>query len=201
MLVTNKTDYFVTGTSIYIVEYDPCWKTRFNEFKDVLWPVVADHSIGFEHVGSTAVEGLAAKPIIDIDIIVSSMNALLKVIERLVPLGYVHQGELGIQGRHAFFQQENVSKLHLYVCLEGSLGLRNHLALRDYLRAHPSAVKEYSNLKKRLAQQYPNNIDCCVEGKTSFIAAILERCSFTPCELLNVLSSNKSPKSIIQSDH
>ena len=201
MLVTNKTDYFVTGTSIYIVEYDPCWKTRFNEFKDVLWPVVADHSIGFEHVGSTAVEGLAAKPIIDIDIVVSSMNALLKVIERLVPLGYVHQGELGIQGRHAFFQQVNVSKLHLYVCLEGSLGLRNHLALRDYLRAHPSAVKEYSNLKKRLAQQYPNNIDCYVEGKTSFIAAILERCSFTPCELLNVLSSNKSPKSIIQSDH
>ena len=201
MLVTNKTDYFVTGTSIHIVEYDPCWKTRFNEFKDVLWPVVADHSIGFEHVGSTAVEGLAAKPIIDIDIVVSSMNALLKVIERLVPLGYVHQGELGIQGRHAFFQQENVSKLHLYVCLEGSLGLRNHLALRDYLRAHPSAVKEYSNLKKRLAQQYPNNFDCYVEGKTSFIAAILERCSFTPCELLNVLSSNKSPKSIIQSDH
>ena len=201
MLVTNKTDYFVTGTSIHIVEYDPCWKKRFNEFKDVLWPVVADHSTGFEHVGSTAVEGLAAKPIIDIDIIVSSMNALLKVIERLVPLGYVHQGELGIQGRHAFFQQENVSKLHLYVCLEGSLGLRNHLALRDYLRAHPSAVKEYSNLKKRLAQQYPNNIDCYVEGKTSFIAAILERCSFTPCELLNVLSSNKSPKSIIQSDH
>ena len=183
----------MTGASIHIVEYDPCWKTRFNEFKDVLWPVVADYSIGFEHVGSTAVEGLAAKPIIDIDIVVSSMNALLKVIERLVPLGYVHQGELGIQGRHAFFQQENVSKLHLYVCLEGSLGLRNHLALRDYLHAHPSAVKEYSNLKKRLAQQYPNNIDCYVEGKTSFIAAILERCSFTPCELLNVLSSNQSP--------
>ncbi len=191
----------MTGTSIHILEYDSCWKIRFNEFKDVLWPVVADHSIGFEHVGSTAVEGLAAKPIIDIDIVVSSMNALLKVIERLVPLGYVHQAELGIQGRHAFFQQENVSKLHLYVCLEGSLGLRNHLALRDYLRAHPSAVKEYSNLKKRLAQQYPNNIDCYVKGKTSFIAATLERCSFTPCELLNVLSSNKSPKSIIQSDH
>ena len=186
----------MTGASIHIVEYDPCWKTRFNEFKDVLWPVVADHSIGFEHVGSTAVEGLAAKPIIDIDIVVSSMNALLKVIERLVPLGYVHQGELGIQGRHAFFQQENVSKLHLYVCLEGSLGLRNHLALRDYLRAHPSAVKEYSNLKKQLAQQYPNNIDCYVEGKTSFIAVILERCSFTPCELLNVLSSNQSPKQL-----
>ena len=158
---------------------------------------MVDHSIGFEHVGSPAVEGLAAKPIIDIDIVVSSMNALLKVIERLVPLGYVHQGELGIQGRHAFFQQENESKLHLYVCLDGSLGLRNHLALRDYLRAHPSAVKEYSNLKKRLAQQYPNNIDCYVEGKTSFIAAILERYSFTPCELLDVLSSNKSPKTII----
>ena len=186
----------MTGTSIHIVEYDPCWKTRFNEFKDVLWPVVAEHSISFEHVGSTALEGLAAKPIIDIDIVVSGMNALLKVIERLVPLGYVHQGELGIQGRHAFFQQENVSKLHLYVCLEGSLGLRNHLALRDYLHAHPSAAKEYSNLKKRLAQKYPNNIDCYVEGKTSFIAAILERCSFTPCEPLNVLSSNQSLKQL-----
>ena len=169
LIVTNKTDYFVTGTSIHIVEYDPCWKTRFNEFKDVLWPVVADHSIGFEHVGSTAVEGLAAKPIIDIDIVVSSMNALLKVIERLVPLGYVHQGELGIQGRHAFFQQENESKLHLYVCLDGSLGLRNHLALSC----------KYSNLKKQLAQQYPNS--CYVE-ENIFIVAILGRCSFTPCE-------------------
>ena len=68
----------MTGTSIHIVEYDPFWKIRFNEFKDVLWPVVVDRSIGFEHVGSAAVEGSAAKPIIDIDIIVSSMNALLK---------------------------------------------------------------------------------------------------------------------------
>ena len=191
----------MTGASIHILEYDPCWKTSLNEFKDVFWPVVADYSIGFEHVGSTAVEGLEAKPIIDIDIVVSSMDALLKVIGRLVPLGHVHQGELGIQGRHAFFQQENVSKLHLYVCLEGSLSLRNHPALRDYLHAHPAAVKKYSNLKKRLAQQYPNNIGCYVERKTSFIASILERCSFTPCELLNVVSSNKSPKTIIQSDH
>ena len=145
----------MTGASIHIVEYDPCWKTRFNEFKDVLWPVVADYSIGFEHVGSTAVEGLAAKPIIDIDIVVSSMNALLKVIERLVPLGYVHQGELGIQGRHAFFQQENESKLHLYVCLEGSLGLRNYLALRDYLCAHPSLSKNTLILRSDLMNSIP----------------------------------------------
>ena len=84
---------------------------------------MAYHSIGLEHVGSTSVEGLAAKPIIDIDIVVSSVNALLKVIECLVSLGYAHQGELGIQGRHAFFQTANVSKLHLYICLEDSLGL------------------------------------------------------------------------------
>jgi GrpB-like predicted nucleotidyltransferase (UPF0157 family) len=139
--------------ALIVVEYDPLWATLFTEFKASIWPHVKDIASAFEHVGSTSVPGLAAKPIIDIDIIVSNMSVALRVIQRLTPLGYTHRGDLGIKGRHAFFHPSEPPDHHLYVCLEGSIGLRNHLVLRDYLRIHPVAATQYGTLKMRLAER------------------------------------------------
>ena len=105
-----------------------------------------------EHVGSTAVPGLAAKPIIDIDLVVVGAAAEVgQAIAELALLGYGHKGDLGIVGREAFDPPEGVAYHHLYVVVAGSLPLRDHLDLRDFLRAHPAQAQRYGEEKVRLA--------------------------------------------------
>jgi len=178
-----------------VVDYDPRWATLFAEFRDALWPHVEDIATAFEHVGSTSVPGLAAKPIIDMDIVVPDMAVAIEVIERLAPLGYTHRGDLGITGRHAFFHPADTPEHHLYVCLEGSIGLRNHLVLRDYLLTHPTAVSEYATLKMCLAEQHSDDINAYIEGKTEFIVGLLEHLDLTADDLLEVVRANRAPDS------
>src|SRR6185436_17206244 len=120
-----------------------------------VWAVVQDLALAIEHVGSTSVPGLAAKPIIDMTVIVRSAD-ITRTIERLATIGYVHRGNLGIEDREAFHNPPQSPAHHLYLCAAGSLGLLNPLALRDYLRIHPDAVRAYGELKKTLAQRFPN---------------------------------------------
>jgi GrpB-like predicted nucleotidyltransferase (UPF0157 family) len=135
---------------------------------------------------STSVPGLAAKPILDVDVVIESARALPGAIAKLATVGYEHQGDLGIPGREAF---RNPSRdvprdgsgrewpeHHLYVCAEDSRELARHVALRDHLRAHPAAAREYGDLKRSLARQHPTDIDSYIRGKTAFIEAILARC-------------------------
>ena len=178
--------------TIVVADYDPGWVTLFAELRDSIWPHVDDIAIAFEHVGSTSVPGLAAKPIIDIDIIVPNPRTALEAITRLRPLGYIHRGEMGVAGRHAFFHPDDKPAHHLYVCLLGSVGLRNHLALRDYLRTHPEDSLKYASLKRELAKRHPNDIDAYIDGKTTFIVAILERLGMTPDDVLEVVGANQA---------
>ena len=85
--------------NVVVENYNPIWAEHFNQLKDAIWPSINDTSAAIEHVGSTSVVGLAAKPIIDIDIVVDSLDVLPIIIERLRPLGYEHRGNLGIEGR------------------------------------------------------------------------------------------------------
>ena len=179
---------------IVVTDYDPSWASLFLTFRDALWPHVHDIAADFEHVGSTAVPGLAAKPIIDMDIIVPDSRTAWEVIVRLRPLGYVHRGEMGVKGRHAFFHPQDQPPHHLYVCLLGSVGLNNHLALRDHLRTHPEHLLEYGRLKRELAARYPNDIDAYIDGKTSFIVGILKQVGMTPDELVEVVGANQMPR-------
>ena len=130
-------------------------------------------AVSIEHIGSTSVIGLAAKPIIDIDVIISSRIVLKKVIETLASIDYTHQGNLGIPGREAFVTEEK--RHHLYVCSVDTPNLHNHLIFRDYLRAHPNEVKAYSELKQQLAIQHYNNREMYTESKTKFIDNILAK--------------------------
>ena len=140
----------MNNQSVVIVDYDPQWPQVFHDLSRVIGGALGERALSIEHVGSTAVPGLAAKPIIDIDVVIASDDQLPAVIQALALLGYVHQGDLGIPQREAFNRQgDDVPRgglggtwpeHHLYVCPQDSRELRRHLAFRDFLRAHPKKV-------------------------------------------------------------
>jgi len=131
------------------------------------------------HVGSTSVEGLWAKPILDIDIIVDNTYDSKRAIKLLENAGYTHIGNLGIEGREAFKYSDDNQNIrwmdhHLYVCIRGTENLRNHLLLQKHLRNNKEAVQKYSELKRELALKYPNDIDSYIENKTELITSFLK---------------------------
>ena len=178
-------------STIVVADYDPRWPAFFAQIRDHVWPAVRDFATAIEHVGSTAVPGLAAKPIIDVDLIIPSGEALPQVVERLEALGYTHLGNLGIPGRDAFRATNDLPRHNLYVCPQGSIGLRNHLAVRDYLRAHPEAVEAYAALKRGLAQQFPNDMAHYVDGKTDLIASILRAAGIPTDDVAQIEGANR----------
>src|SRR5690348_3744996 len=129
--------------SVSIVSYDPEWPRRFEDLCARIRPAVADLALAIEHVGSTSVPGLAAKAIIDMDVVIRSRADLPAITERLAGIGYTHLGVLGVQDRHAFRTLDDNPRHNLYVCPAESIALRNHLALRDHLRAHPADAESY----------------------------------------------------------
>jgi len=117
--------------------------------------------------------------------------AVAVAIDRLASLGYVHQGDLGIDGREAFRAAVDVPAHNLYVCPRGNLiGLGNQVAVRDYLRAHPDLARQYAALKKRLALQFPNDINGYVAGKTDFVLGVLKAAGLSPAQLEAIRRAN-----------
>jgi GrpB-like predicted nucleotidyltransferase (UPF0157 family) len=150
----------------------------FEELRAVLQNALGVSCRRIEHVGSTSVPGLVAKPIIDLDAVVATED-LRPAIEFLARLGYIHQGNLGIRGREAFEREaEDVPRAgckrtwpahHLYVCPEDSPELARHLAFRDCLRANPEIAKQYAGLKSDLSKRYKSDRQAYTLAKTSFI--------------------------------
>jgi GrpB-like predicted nucleotidyltransferase (UPF0157 family) len=137
---------------ITIEDYDPLWPQRFETLRLRIAATLGDLAIAIEHIGSTAVPGLSAKPVIDIDVLLRSATDLSPVINRLSSLGYDHQGNLGIAGREAFRTPHYDFPHHLYVCPPGS--------------------EEY---KRHLADKYRADRDSYTVAKSEFIAEILHR--------------------------
>ena len=159
---------------VVVMPYDEQWKLDFLQIKAELSDALGQLAIGIEHVGSTSVQGLSAKPIIDIDVIIKDNTALENVVSALGEIGYRHEGNLGIVGREAFKYdgKEHLRKHHLYVCPEDSPELKRHIAFRDYLRTRPEAVREYSRIKEEGAKKYPDDIEKYIEYKAPFIEGI-----------------------------
>jgi GrpB-like predicted nucleotidyltransferase (UPF0157 family) len=157
---------------ICIVEYDPGWPQVFEEIKSGIAPALGGMAAAIEHVGSTSIPGLAAKPIIDIDVLLAAGMKFPKAVECLADLGYVYEGNLGIPGREAFLAPTNTPPHHLYVCLPANSDFRKHVAFRDYLRSHPIEAQTYGELKRSLAAQFPGNRSAYVAGKTGFVARV-----------------------------
>jgi GrpB-like predicted nucleotidyltransferase (UPF0157 family) len=164
---------------IVVVDYDAAWPSTFETLRSRAWEVVADFALSIEHVGSTSVPGLAAKPIIDMSVVVRDPVEVPLAINRLATVGYVHRGDRGVEGREAFYSPAGLPAHHLYVCQQGSPALANHLAVREYLQTHPTTADAYARLKRRLAQEFVDDIDGYVDGKTSFLLAILREAGFS----------------------
>ena len=161
--------------SVIIVDYDSRWPKLFEELRAPVLAALGDLVIMVEHVGSTAVLGLAAKPIIDLDVVVPSSAEIQKAIACLAELGYIHQGDLGIPGREAFIWPAGKPRHHLYVCAEGSEELRRHRLFCDYLLAHPDDARSYGELKKAAALRFTDDRAAYTDAKTQFVEAILQR--------------------------
>lgn len=177
---------------VRVQPYDPNWVEDFDLVHAALREAlrgVAVHAV--EHIGSTSVPGLAAKPVIDIDVIVAP-RALADAVAALERAGYRHLGEMGVPERHAF-EAPGGPRRHVYVVVEGSLALRNHLAVREALRTDPAARDEYGSLKQRLAEADHASMDDYVEAKSSFLQTLLRQAGFTEDELAAVAEVNRVP--------
>jgi GrpB-like predicted nucleotidyltransferase (UPF0157 family) len=177
--------------SVAVVDYDPAWPAYFERLRATVWPVVADVASAIEHVGSTAVPGLAAKPVIDLDVVVPSRTEVPTAVARLTTLGYDHLGDLGIEGREAFRPPDGAPAHHLYVCRSDAPSLANHLALRDHLRGRADLARAYGDLKKRLAHAFPNDIDAYVAAKTDFVVAVLREAGLSEDHLAGIAHANR----------
>lgn len=157
---------------IVIADYDPAWPRTFASLRDRAWPLVSRYAESIEHVGSTSVPGLAAKPVIDMDVVAHSRYAVISAIRVLETIGYRHEGDKGIPGREAMKSPATDARHHLYVCARDAVPLKEHLRFRDYLRANPDKAAEYAALKRRLATQFDDVEDYAL-AKTDFVRACL----------------------------
>lgn len=159
---------------VIVESYNSEWKRDFEDIRSELMAVLEGKVISIEHVGSTSVEGLSAKPIIDIDVVIEDEDAFPAVKAAMESIGYTHEGDLGIPGREAFKYKgkEHLRKHHLYVCTKDARELKRHISFRDYLRTHPEAVREYSRVKEEGAKLYPYDIDSYIGHKAPFIESI-----------------------------
>lgn len=143
-----------------IASYDPDWPRRYDAEAAVLQSALGRLAVRIEHVGSTSVPGLAAKPIIDIQISVASLARLDRFTTPLVSVGYVHvpdpDPDPEFERVYPHFRRPaaGVASHHVHLCVAGSEMERRHLSFRDYLRDHEGAAEQYAQLKKRLAAQY-----------------------------------------------
>ena len=163
---------------VIVLPYDKAWKIEFEKIKEELEEALGDIAVGIEHVGSTSVEGMSAKPCIDMDVIIKDYSVFDEVVVRLGAIGYIHEGDLGIRDREAFKYEDKPHLMthHLYVCPKYSEELHRHITFRDFLRSDPEAVKEYSSVKEKAAELYPDDIDKYIEYKAPCIAELYEEC-------------------------
>jgi GrpB-like predicted nucleotidyltransferase (UPF0157 family) len=178
---------------IVVAEYDPDWPRRFERLRREYSAAMtaADVAVvAIEHVGSTSVPGLAAKPVIDCDIVVAEREVAAASCV-LAGLGFVSLGDLGIPLRWAFKEPDRLAGTNTYVIVEGSLALRNHLAVRDTLRADPVLRERYAAVKRRVGATAAN-IDAYGRGKNAMVQRILAAAGLTGTERASI-DANQVP--------
>jgi GrpB-like predicted nucleotidyltransferase (UPF0157 family) len=159
-----------------VSEYHPAWPSWFLQIRQLVAEKLGPTCLAIEHVGSTAVPGMTAKPIIDVAVVIEcDMFQVVRAL--LAELGYHHEGDLGIQGREAF-KLENpgmsarLPPHHLYVCPRQSEELKRQVAFRDYLRANPEWVLKLSELKRSLCDRHGADREAYMEGKSAMVQEI-----------------------------
>ncbi len=166
------------GGPIVVVEYDPDWVRQYEAERTLILQIIGEHVAAIEHMGSTAVPGLAAKPIIDILLGVRALGEAPACIQPLANIGYeyVPEYETSIPERRYFHKGPPQARTHhLHMVEVTSEFWKRQLAFRDYLRAHPAVAREYAELKQALAVQYKWDRSGYTDAKSAFVQAVLAK--------------------------
>ncbi|MHC5010828.1 MAG: GrpB family protein [Planctomycetota bacterium] len=158
---------------VEIVDHDPAWPDLFAQEAPAVATAFGSDAV-VEHMGSTAVPGLAAKPIVDLMVGLEEVVVDDRLVARMAVLGYHHRGERGIPGRQ-YFEKGDPRSHHVHAVPFGGAFWTDHLLFRDYLRAHPDEVEAYERTKRDLAKRFRDDRQAYSDGKTPFIEAALER--------------------------
>ena len=166
---------------VIVLPYDKGWKDAFESIKSEIEDAVGELIMGIEHVGSTSVEGMCAKPCIDIDVVIKDYSVFDELVNKLSTIGYIHEGDLGIKDREAFRYsgKEHLMNHHLYVCPLYSEELHRHVTFRDFLKSDAEAVKKYSTVKETAAKLYPSDIDGYIRYKSPCIEELYRQCGLS----------------------
>ena len=166
----------VARNCVRLLPHDPAWAEEFNTVKAELLAMHGENAVCVEHIGSTAIVGICAKPILDVLLVVRSLDRLDSTA--MVAAGY---DDCGLQKpdltRYLFVLRGvgQISLRHIHCCVEGDAEIRDLLAFRDYLNAHPEEAKAYEALKKTLAERYADDRPSYTAGKHAFITDICSR--------------------------
>jgi GrpB-like predicted nucleotidyltransferase (UPF0157 family) len=156
---------------VEVLPHNPAWKSAFEREAARITDTLGDLVTAIHHIGSTAIAGMPAKPIIDVLLEVEDLGRLDRDTPRLEAMGYEAKGEFGIPGRR-YFRKENArgARTHHVQAFEaGSSHVARHLAFRDYMIAHPEAAHTYGALKQRLALEHPDDSEAYTDGKDAYV--------------------------------
>lgn len=185
----------------FVVPHNDAWKAAFDDLAACLSRMLDGFRVDIQHVGSTAIPGLAAKPILDIDIIIGNKADLTGIAATLEKAGYQNRGEQGIPGRFAFRQTSALTPVtgnnkqwqehHLYICFSDSLALKNHVLFRDALLNNTQLTRKYQELKMTLAKQKGMTRENYTRQKTEFIISVLGSLGLDKNALTEIENANK----------
>ncbi len=161
------------NTPYTITKYDPNWINIFNELKERLGRIFAGKFSKIEHVGSTSIPGMNAKPLIDVLIVINSLENLDEQKEKMKIEGYEYMENYVSPNSILFYKTKDGEKIeNIHVCMADNDLVNHLLVVRDYLRAHPDKAKEYSDLKSVLKEKYPDSYEAYRDGKNALLQAI-----------------------------
>jgi GrpB-like predicted nucleotidyltransferase (UPF0157 family) len=162
---------------VRVVPHDPRWRDAFEAEAKRVAAALGENVVAVHHVGSTAIPNIYAKPVVDLLVEVGDIDEVDGRSSAMESLGYEVMGEYGIPGRRYFRKdtREGIRTHHIHAFEAGSAEAVRHLAFRDYMIAHPAEAQRYSELKRKLAKEHPENIDGYMDGKDGFIKEVDRR--------------------------
>jgi GrpB-like predicted nucleotidyltransferase (UPF0157 family) len=160
---------------IELFAHDARWAAYYEAARADLTAAFGPYALDIQHVGSTSVPGLAAKPVIDIAVLLPRYPLPDSVIAAVCRLGYEYKGEYGIARRHYFVKAGPPIRYHVHAYDQANGNFQNHVLFRDYLRAFPAAAREYEELKRALAARFGDDTHTYADHKSDFVRAILAR--------------------------
>lgn len=156
--------------TIELLPYDPAWPDQYQQEAEQLSAIFSDQLVSIHHIGSTAIPGIKAKPVIDILVVVREIEQVEPFNQAMIDFGYLPRGERGIPGRRYFRKgPDDLHSHHVHVYGQGHQAIWLHLDFRDYLRAHPAEGQAYSQLKETLAEKYREDPAGYTKEKTDFV--------------------------------